>query len=133
MRVEYARGLVAAWHHDATMYHALASVALDLGESMVGLRPEDINEALNAAVGFTFYTQTVMPFLATYFRPVSDMLFDGKSDDAAVELLVKLKPVRRSMPRSDRRERQRNSRRVQCRPIVAARELDKNHDWSTVK
>jgi hypothetical protein len=72
---------------------------------------------------------TVRYLVANKSRLASDALFDGDEKKAA---LLMTTPVL-SRDRAQDRERARGAKRYARTRVVYARELDKMHDWATVK
>lgn len=74
--------------------------------------------------------------MATYFRRVSDHLFDGGSDEAAVMALTKMRPAKRpksNLGAGDVAAMKRWRYAVKVTRFHEARAGDKRHDWATVK
>lgn len=73
-------------------------------------------------------------WLASRFRHVSDALFEGADDETALKMLAKSRQApSRPKPLDRRNEMRAMGKDIKQTVFIAARSLDRRHDWNTVK
>ena len=72
-------------------------------------------------------------WLATHFRPVSDALFDGATDEKALQIFAKLRQGRNVKADIEVRALKLDQSKMARTMTIRARSLSKKSDWHTVK
>jgi hypothetical protein len=128
--------VLAAWRADAQMWKPVRAYGTYLGISGNDVFPEIERLKSGAAVNAVMHARA---WLAWYFQPVSDALWDGKTDKQAMRLWAKLRADGSIAERKsiERTVSARKARR-ELQSAGLARNTYKqgwraNHDWNVVK
>lgn len=126
MDIEVARELVAAWH-SREKWWSRWTARIQRACLSAGVVVRDVQETAEY-FGLPHENCVKCPvelFLARYFRAASNALFDGASDERVIRHLTCVKAaLHKSRPRH---------RPYSVTRCIRMRELDKRHDWRTVK
>lgn len=119
MIIEVARRLITAWHNNWYPMSEVRKGLLDAGE----IPGRDLVKAeLNGVIPNT----RTRAYLASYFSVASDMLWAGVDDEKVAQFMASTKPDKHM------RHPVKPKIEVDCL-FVVKRDLDKRHDWHTVK
>jgi hypothetical protein len=126
MEIEVARQLVLAWHRNGLVYPAVKYGLLEAG---VIPSPEGIRQQIGAS--HNLGSVRAKAFFADRWSMVSEALWNCMSDEKVVSLMLRTRPdprMRHQISPAKAAHDQSQSRR-----FIELRQLDRKHDWKTVK